>query len=489
MKTDIIKSYINVKQKLSINYKKIEEKYFYNNLIRKKLFIFTIIFFAISMYILNYLTPLLVDDYALGYINGTGIHIKNLKDIIYSMHNYYFSWGGRVWGEFYQQLFTLLGKPIFNVCNTIIYIINTLLIYHICSETKKIKISLYIGINLLIWFFTPNYGQVMFWLSGSSNYLWLITPILIMILIFRKYSINQNIIKNNLVNTIMIFILGILAGWSSENASAGMLVVLTLYLAYYYINNIKISKYIISGYIGSLIGFIFLIGAPGAYVRKAVEESAVNTTIVFRIFMITYFWVNFVLGMFIILAIVFFIGRRYFNLKKNNSVYQSIIFVIASLGAAYGMIAAPTSPERTWFCIVVYLTISIGILYEKFDFEVINLKKNTIFMLRRLVLAVIIFASCNFMVMYLDTIMSTYEILTQTKEREQYILSEKAKGNLDISTVIMSHKYPLLAHHDALYGLDDITPDPNHFSNKAVAQYYGLKSIIGIPAKEKQYLN
>ncbi|WP_077867939.1 DUF3329 domain-containing protein, partial [Clostridium beijerinckii] len=469
--------------------KNIDIKYFTKYSIRKNVFISSIIFFSIAMFILNYLTPLLVDDYSFGYINGTETHIVSIKDIIYSMYNYYFTWGGRVWGEFYQQLFTLLGKPIFNVLNTIIYIVNTLLIYYACNEAKKAKVSLYIGINLLIWFFTPNYGQVMFWLSGSSNYLWLITPVLIMILIFRKYSINQDIIKNNLISAFIIFVLGILAGWANENASAGMLVILTLYIAYYYVNNISICRYIISGYIGSLIGFILLISAPGAYVRKAVEQSAVHTTIIFRLFMITYFWVAFVLGMFIILAIVLFIGKRYFDLKKNNSIYQSVIFVMASIGSAYGMIASPTSPERTWFCIVVYLSISIGILYEKIDFEVTDLEESTILMFRRIAVAVMLIAFCNFWVMYLDAIMSTYEVLNQTKAREQYILSEKLKGKLDISTVVISHKYPLLAHHDASYGLDDITPDPNYFSNKALCKYYGLNSIIGVPAKEKQYLN
>ena len=117
------------------------------------------------------------------------------------------------------------------------------------------------------------------------------------------------------------------------------------------------------------------------------------------------------------------------------------------------------------------------------------LREKTILMIRRLVLAVIVFSSCNFIVMYFDTSMSTYEILTQTKEREQYILSEKAKGNLDISTKIISHKYPLLAEHDALHGLSDITTDTNHYANKAVSKHYGVNSITGIPAKEKQYLD
>ncbi|OOM78988.1 hypothetical protein CLPUN_17150 [Clostridium puniceum] len=481
--------FTNAQEKLYSKYNKIENNYFIKFSIRKTLFIATIIFFAAAMYILNCLTPLIADDYAWGYISGTGTRIENLKDILLSMYNFYFNWRGRIGGEFYNQLFTLAGKPIFNIFNTIIYIINTLLIYHICIETKKIKVSLYIGINLLLWFFVQDYGQVMFWISGACNYLWAITPILIIILIFRKYSINQEVIKNNLINTFIICIVGILAGWSSENGSAGMLVILTLYLVYYYFNNIKISTYIISGYIGSLIGYALLIGAPGNFVRKAVEQSAVNTSIIFRIFMITYFWVAYLFVIFIILSIVFFIGKRYFDLKKNNSIYQAAIFIIASLGAAYCMIASPISPERTWFSVVVFLIISIGILYDKFDFKAVNVDKNTILMLRRLVLAVIIFASCNFIVMYLDTTISTYEIMVQTNQRKQYILNEKAKGNLDVSVPIISHKYPLLAGHDAMHGLSDITTDPNHYANKAVCNYYGINSITGIPAKEKQYLN
>ena len=59
-----------------------------------------------------------------------------------------------------------------------------------------------------------------------------------MILIFRKYSINQNMLKNNLITTLIIFIIGILTGWSNENADAGMLVVLTLYL-------VHISSYVL----------------------------------------------------------------------------------------------------------------------------------------------------------------------------------------------------------------------------------------------------
>lgn len=241
--------------------------------------------------------------------------------------------------------------------------------------------------------------------------------------------------------------------------------------------------------VGGLIGFSLLIMAPGNALRKISEQGNVNTTIIFRFFMITYFFVMFLGGIFILLSLVTFIGNKYFEVNKNKSIVNMFIFVFASICSAYCMIASPTSPERTWFCIVVYLTIAIGIIYSNFDFNSKFINMSTMKMLRRIVISITGISICIFSVMYLDTVLATYEINVQTKAREEYILSEKSKGNLDIVTPIISHKYPLLSNHDALYGLDDITTDPNHFTNIAVCRYYEINSIIGIEPKEKQYLN
>lgn len=489
MREKIIYILQNKSEKFQIKYEKLEEKYFCDNT-QKRLFIGSVIFFALCIFTLNFLTPLIADDYGWGYIFGTAEKIKDLKDIFKSMYNFYFNWGGRISGEFYNELCVLLGKNLFNIINTIIYIINSLLIYKICSSNdKKTDVSLYIGINLIIWFFTPDYGQIMFWISGSCNYLWAMTPILIMIFFYRKHSLGETIIKNKVLSTVIFFIVGIIAGWASENGSAGMLVILTLYLVYYYINKISISSDIVLGYLGSLIGFALLILAPGNAVRKVAEQNSVHTTILFRFFMITYFFVMFLGGIFILLSLIIFIGNKYFGISKNKSIINMFIFVFASICSAYCMIASPTSPERTWFCVVVYLTIGIGIIYSNFDFKSKVIDVLSMKMLRRTFISITGISMCIFCVMYLDTVLATYEINVQTKIREEYILSEKSKGNLDIVTPIISHKYPLLSNHDALYGLDDITTDSDHFTNRAVCKYYGINSVTGIEPKEKQYLN
>ncbi len=79
----------------------------------------------------------------------------------------------------------------------------------------------------------------------------------------------------------------------------------------------------------------------------------------------------------------------------------------------------------------------------------------------------------------LDTMISSYEITVQTKEREHYILEQKAQGNMDIITPVITHKYPLRSHHDALTGLSDIQTDPSFWINQVLADYYGVHSITG----------
>lgn len=123
-----------------------------------------------------------------------------------------------------------------------------------------------------------------------------------------------------MVNILIIFLLGVLVGWVNENSSVGMFVILILYIIYFYFNNVYMFKYIISGYVGSLIGFFLLVIVLGVVVRKSIEELEIYFLFIFKFFMIFYFWVMYLFVVFIILVIVFLVGKRYFDFKKNNCI-------------------------------------------------------------------------------------------------------------------------------------------------------------------------
>jgi hypothetical protein len=487
-----------LKLKCQKKYISIEEGFFKDKKLRILFWGLIIGMIAISMYILNYLTPYIADDYH--YLSRKDIitnePLGNFGDYLKSIYNIYFNWGGRIIGGIYTYLLTFIPKSIVNILNTITYIIVVTLIYLNCKGSKKNMLSMFIGIHLLIWICVPDYGQVMFWICGVSNYLYSTLPILGMILIFKNYGLNISkktystsmkltgkkscfsLIKQYGI-LILTFILGILSGCSSENASAGMLVVMTLYLIFYRVNHIRIKGYLIVGYIGSLIGYGILIGAPGNYVRS--ESEVVHLSLLFKLGMITYFAIAFMAVIFILYFIIAKITLSSPNIDRKKVILESFIFVAGAFSSAFCMVAAPTSPERTWFIVVIYALIAIGIFYSILDLsqDVGTDKGVNILLLRRITVGVILIVGIYCSVMWADTAIVSWEIKSQTQARNTYILSEVEKGNKDIVVPIITHKYPFISNHDALYGLSDIQEDPNYWINRSLAEYYGVHSITG----------
>lgn len=427
------------------------------------------------IFLLNFLTPYLADDYSYSVhvIFGTGEKLSSVSDVLLSGKNFYMKGGGRVEGYFFTIAFSYLPPILFDILNTIGYLLATALIYLICRGNGERNLSLYLMVHLLLWICVPDYGQVMFWMCGSANYLWPSVPILLMIYLFRSYALSGETMGGRFHNPFwagLFFLVGVIAGWGMENASAGMLAILTLYLVYFFKTKIKISYTVIAGYAGSLIGFMMLVLAPGNFERAGSSEAL---SAVFKFFIIDYYMVMFVgllvTGWLVLRSVVKRMDPDSFHAVN----FQSVIFGAGTFCSAYCLVAAPTVPERTWYIVCVYAIIAVGIFYGK-----INLKQNV--HMQKLAATAVAGVSVLVLVAAADTMISSYEISVQTKAREAYILEQKARGNMDIATAVISHRYPLRANHDALVGLSDLSTDPQYWINKAVAAYYGVNSVTGV---------
>lgn len=436
----------------------------------KKRFLIAAAIVACIIFIINYLTPYLADDY--NYLLHKSNGIQTLKE-------FYFSWGGRVEPYVLLLFLSYLPPVLFDILNTAVYMAVTWLIYRICKGDGNSSISLYLGIHLMLWFCVPDYGQVMFWMCGSVNYLWPSLFVLSLISYYRNYA-DKHYKKSNIIRIFFAFLGGAVAGGAMENMSFGMLVIIGLYLLYYRRAKIRLNGTIIAGSIGSIIGFLFLVLSPGNFIRSMANEKVSK---IFLFFVINYYWVMCIGILVVIWLILRLIVKNIVGDDKGlfeKIYYQSVIFCVGAAAAAYCMLAAPTSPERTWFIVCVYAVVAIGILYSK-----INL--NPYPQIRKMISVAILGISCIVLVEVADTMISSYEIYVQTEEREKDILEQKAQGNLDVKTKIISHKYPLRANHDALYGLSDISPDSTYWINISIANYYGVKSVTGTADNDLTY--
>lgn len=424
---------------------------------RKQCFLILTLIFLL-MLILNLLTPLLADDYS--YSFGLDGRIHNFWDIILKQVNHYFTWGGRSVAHTIGQTFLLFPKWVFSLFNSFVYTTLVFLIYLHTSNKSSEPFALII-IHLLLWFTLPVFGQTCLWLIGSCNYLWTMVIILLFLLPLNK-KIDMD---DSLFMIIGMFILGVLAGWSNENTSFGLLVVSFILVIYHKKNlkNEKLKIWNLSALIGVLIGFILMIIAPGNFVRN--DEFVDNTFIVFKILkraisassgIITY-----LLPLFIIFVI--FMSIVIYHKKKVN--YKSIVFVLGAFFAVYSMCLSPTFPLRAWFGVIVFFIMSIMVLYS----DVINYHKIYSFIVCDIVI-IFTFIFCG---QYINTVFSINELRYVWNFRVTYIEKQKKKNKLDVEV----GGYFTDNTHNPAYDLADITSDCDGWPNTSIAGYYGLKSI------------
>ena len=412
----------------------------------------------LMMLVLNLLTPLIADDYSYA-LNVNGTRLSGIMDIINFQIRHYLIWGGRTVAHSIAQLFLMMPKFIFDIFNSLIYTLLIGLIYKIAKgKNEDDKPCLLLGIHFALYFLSPVFGQNCIWLVGSCNYIWTTTLILLMI--------SQFVLKGDKKDTILriigIFLLGIIAGWTNENTSFGLIVFLVSFLIINRINKEKISKWKISGLIGVIIGFITMIAAPGNYVRSA--EFVDNDFIIIK-------WIkrfaNCTLGLKdyclpLIIALVILFTIYIYNHKKINKYIYA--FILAAVFSVYSMILSPEFPPRSWFGVIVFFIIAIFMFLYNIE------KINKIF--KPIILDIIVLSSFLFVIDYMYLAYDIYGLKNTWEGRIEII------NNSDGSTPIVLYEYGSKNSKNPNYGLSDISLDKDEWPNKDIARYYNKKEGI-----------
>lgn len=411
----------------------------------------------------NFLTPLLTDDF--GYSFGKDGRIQNIVDIVIYQKWHYFNWGGRTVAHFIAQIFLILPKWVFNICNSLVYVALVYLIYLHAKGDKETNPIMIPIIHLFLWFSLPVFGQTFLWLIGSCNYLWTSVIILAFLLPFRQ-NIDR---KDSPMLIIRMFLIGIIAGWTNENTAFGLIISIALLILHYKKSKAKnkIKKWHISGLVGAIIGFVIMILAPGNFVRKdvVIDNTFFIVKWIYRVLGYTYTLVEFLLPCIVIIVVATSI-KIY---KKQKIEIQSYIYLIASILCVYSMVLSPEFPERAWTGVFVFIIIAtVSIIF--------NLEKISKVFKYVFIDAIIIFG-----IIYARDYLQATEDINQLRNtweyRNNYIKSERKKNNKSIEL----GEYTTYNRYNPAFGLSDIEEDKDHWANKLIAKYYKIDSI-----KQKQ---
>ena len=424
---------------------------------------------AAFFYAFNLQTALIADDYNYRFIFGTANQrVEHIFDIIESMRAHYHTMNGRLILHSLTQLFLLWGKPVFNVVNTVGYLLFTGLIYWHCKGTGRHSPALYFGVHLMVWFFIPVYGQTMLWVDGSANYMWGSILRLAALLPLRLHVQAARPAAGSWWWLLLSIPAGVIAGWTNENSGAAFLVIVGLFLLYNRANKGRIPRWAV----GMLAGFAVMIAAPGNHVRLE-NNLGVPVTAFQRLWNgITvcnrklFYYLLPVFALYAVcLALLHFFGPEG-KREKRQRMLLSGIYLLGALAGGYAMLFVPYFPARATFGSVACAIVATGTLYAGIRLDQTAPR----------VIQTLVFVSCmvGAAVMYGETYLDNAQAYRQIQEREAYIEQEKAAGRFDVALRDVRVKKNMYSPY---YGLADVEPNPQHWANTSKARYYGLHSI------------
>lgn len=336
---------------------------------RKWSWIAVIILCFAPILILNILTPIISDDYTYLFIWGELARVQSLSDVVQSQINHYFAWGGRSVVHFIAQVLLLLPSALADVLNSLVFSIYAFLVYLHIKGRGEGSISLYVLVNLAIWCFQPVIGDTVLWLTGAANYLWGTVIILLFLLPFRFYDGNKAGVASMIVASLVMLLLGVIAGWTNENTAGAMILLAFFFIIRYKSKGCEIPVWSFAGLLGAVAGYCFMILAPGNYERGGDAASL-------SLFILAFRFVNWTLTFIyncaplVMLALILFIVHNHFHKEcKNEGVKLGLIYVLGAIAAVYAMLFAPSFPRRALFGVVTFLIIGGGIWFYRLDFQ------------------------------------------------------------------------------------------------------------------------
>lgn len=435
---------------------------------RKRLFICLTILSFLAILIYNIFTPALTDDLTYGKIVGEA---NSLLDLVRQEQHQYMTWTGRSVNHMILRIFMTGHKWIFNICNSFVFVTLTLFMYYNIENKKKYDTFVYLLINLFVWTFGVSFAQTVLWETGACNYLWGSTIILGYISAMRYCMKADYRGVSQIAPAVGLFLLGVAAGWCNENTSGGCILLVGIWIGLYIWKNKNIRVFMISGMVGNITGFLFMILAPGNANRQQYleEEHTGLMALVSR-------WLKCNLAirehffLLIAICIVVFVLVRLQRAEWEKS-KNMLLFFLVFAATCYALVLTPEPVARAYFGAGIFLMISciqgiVDVTDKDLYLRVLKLSATAIFTL-------------SFIFTYMDCGANLMRVYRETEERFDYIEEQKAAGNMNITVPLLRPAFEN-KYTDAYNGeLSD--KDSGYWVNVAYAGYFEVESIQAVP--------
>lgn len=436
-----------------------------NRLVRASLAKWSMIMVLAAMFLfmllLNFLTPYVADDFVYRISFYDKHFIETFSDVVHSMYVHCFTMNGRVISHGMEQIFMLMPKAVFNICNAAVYVCLMVLLYRIANQGRTRNPLLLAVIAMAFWYFTPAFGQVALWQVGSLNYLWgLILGILFLLPFLSEFQSPSTAVSR--WKKILFSVTAIPIGMYTEVTSF-IALLLSAILLFIIVRRSKSPKsWLWLPFLLGCVGYLILLSMPAEIKAKTGEmslEVIMNNVVIVTALLRTYLLP-------LIIAWLCLLAIAVYRKVARRRLVISGLFAIGAAGASYMLIAAAYIPERALCTTAMLLILSCAILLV----ELLDQPEKVLCFCGVSALT-IVFA--------FSLITGTYDIWSSHvgfSARETYVEEAKADGETELflPCVHANTKY------SAFWDLTDLnTTTANTWPNTQMSAYYGVTSILG----------
>ena len=408
----------------------------------------------------NLHTALVADDFRYCFSFADDSRIRTLGAILPSMAAHRHTMNGRVFPHALVQLFLMLPKGFFNLCNALMFTALVALLARPCRQSGRRSVLLLLTAFGCVWVLQPEFGQVFLWLDGSVNYLWCAVLSLLWLRPWADHFLDGEE-PRKAVRILYVFFSFVVGAWS-ENAPVALVFMALLFLASgYFREKRKPRPWQFCALASLLAGFLFLMLAPATAANKAAEMKLavlVSNFVETGLYYLRFWPLLLTLALFHALAL-----RGGIDLKKRM---LSLVFFGGSLAGHFVLTFALYCAGRSTYIGLALLIAANIILLDA-------LSANGWPRLPAALCALCLLVTAWRVAVGVKDILRTDYLL----DFNAALIEEcVANGERDIEV----YRPYAQTKYSALEGLGYLsTEDPNEWYNVYMARYYGADSIIG----------
>lgn len=413
--------------------------------------------------ILNFLTPMLADDYMYRFSFATQKIITNVNEIFPSIVAHATVMNGRLIPHFFDQLFLLLPSPLFKVLNACIYVLFLLGIYRLVRDDQaNYDWKLLLIIDGAIFLLPPVFGQTNLWQTGSESYLWRDA---IMVWVFGVFanSVFRNKTIKGVGKTLLLALASLYICNSTENGAVGILWMMLLCILWLVMQKRKVPPALFVSISFGILGLILLLFVPAgqrylhASASSGLGELFSNYQRALSIWLSSALWPS------VAYIALFFAAASGARPNRDRLAFSMGLF-LTSLVCCFAMTAASYYPLRA-------MVISVNLIIIASSMVITEIYTPIRLWLTRVLTASFALAMVLQVISALPYAYDRHQIyLTRTAQ----ILEQRDIGKLDIITFGILGK----SRYDVFFDFHELTDDPDYFPNVYFAKYFGLRTVV-----------